>query len=158
MSDTRARILEARARALARPLAETEAAGDDQFLMFTLAGERYALALGFVQEVCTLLPISVLPGAEPPVSGVVAWRGQLLMVIDLALLLGVQAPTTMHSLVVAGADHGEFAIAVEAVSGIRTIDITRLHKVAGAVERDCVLGLTADAEVVLDSSQLRLYI
>ena len=63
------------------PTAEVEV------LVFELSGRRFAVPLAGVREVFNLGPLTPVPTAPPAVAGVTSLRGQVLPVIDLALLL-----------------------------------------------------------------------
>jgi len=63
------------------PTAEVEV------LVFELGGRRFAVPLAGVREVFNLGPLTPVPTAPPAVAGVTSLRGQVLLVVDLALLL-----------------------------------------------------------------------
>jgi positive phototaxis protein PixI len=68
--------------------------GQDQFLSFPLAIETQAmLPVGQLTEVLTLLVGQIVPIPDMPgwVLGVYNWRGEILWVIDLPQLLGLQS-------------------------------------------------------------------
>lgn len=77
------------------------------FLLFTLSGERYALAATEVVEVLPCLPLKPLAGTPAWVAGVFAHRGTLVPVVDLAILaFGTATPRrTSTRLVVVNYQH-----------------------------------------------------
>lgn len=63
------------------------------YLLFSLSGERYALAAREVVAVLPRVPVKTIPGAPAWVAGVFAFRGALVPVLDLChLSLGTPAP------------------------------------------------------------------
>jgi len=84
------RVLEERARLLARPPEEATDAGDHlELLVFTLGGERYGVDASRVAAVLPPISPTPLPGARAALAGVINHRGEVLAVVDLRGLLGV---------------------------------------------------------------------
>jgi purine-binding chemotaxis protein CheW len=67
-----------------------------------LGGGRFGLPMEAVAEVGRLTPMTRVPGTPPWVAGVVNWRGRILGVLDLRILLDV--PTA------AAADDGRLVV------------------------------------------------
>ncbi|MBI2158723.1 MAG: chemotaxis protein CheW, partial [Candidatus Rokubacteria bacterium] len=86
-ADETARILQDRARALAKPLEEPSAQGETlDLLVLGLAGERYGIDAAHVLEVVQLPELVPVPCTPPVVLGVVNHRGRVLTVLDLRRL------------------------------------------------------------------------
>lgn len=159
LSPERARdVLEARARALAHPAAAAREDGGLEVVVFTLGNEEYALESRFVFEVFRPVAVARLPGAEPPVVGVTAWRGELLRVLDLVPLLDLQqVPSGLPRLVVVlGDDRPAFGFLADTM-----MDITRLETrdirpspQAPGVGREILRGMTSVGASVLDAAAL----
>lgn len=118
------RILRARAAALAKPVAEAPTpTGLLDLLVFSLAGERYAIETSHVLEVVPLRDLTPVPCTPPFVLGVVNHRGRILPVLDLRRLLDLGGQ---------GAPEGSQAVVVEAggmtfgVFADLVVDTTRL--------------------------------
>ena len=82
---TRQALLEARAKALARPLALHDAsAAEDELdvLMFLVDDERLAIPLSSIVALVRMTAVTPLPHAVAPVYGVTAWRGRPLTVLS----------------------------------------------------------------------------
>ena len=80
-------VLARRAQRLARPLAEPEATDSvhqSPHLVIRIGDERLGIPLEHVIEVHRFASLTPIPGARPPVVGVVAWRGRVLTVLDIA--------------------------------------------------------------------------
>lgn len=158
-SPERARqVLEERARALARPAAAPIAGDMLELITFALADEVYAIESRFVHAVLRLTDFSPLPGAEPPVFGVTAWRGGLLTILDLRRVLGISvtALSDLSRLTVLGDDRPAFGILADAVREVVTVPASDVRDPPEGVaaKREYLRGVTADAVLVLDAEQL----
>ena len=60
-------------------------------LTFTVAGEPYALDVGAVIELVPRVELRAIPHAPAYLAGLLAYRGEVVPVIDLGLLLGSSA-------------------------------------------------------------------
>ncbi len=152
------RVLEERARALARPTASGAANDTLQMVTFALANETYAVESRYVIQVFRLTDLTPLPGAEPPVVGVAAWRGGLLTILDLRHVLGVsvQALDDLGRVIVVGEQRPAFGILVDAVHDIAAIPAAAIRTPPDGVasKRDYLRGVTADAVLVLEATTL----
>lgn len=124
------KILKKRAEAMAAPALKGTGAGKrTEFLEFGLAGERYAVELAFVREVCAGKQITRIPGAPPFLAGVGNIRGRILPVADLAIFFGIpeEAPARREIVILrrrgaaGAAESGEFleiGILTDTVRGV----------------------------------------
>jgi chemotaxis signal transduction protein len=83
-----------------------------------VASEAYAVPVQQVLEVADLGRVRAVPRARPEVVGVRNLRGQILPVIDLALLFGLVRTGPPGRLLVAEAGGRQAGFAVDEVSGI----------------------------------------
>ena len=155
--DARA-ILAERARQLARPFAESEGeSGTSSLLVVKLGDERVGIALDHITEVYRAAVLTPIPGAQSPVVGVIAWRGRVLTVLDVAH--SRRAPLKMTEttrILVLGRHHASFGIVaddVEDVEGLDSQDVVPVEDVSPN-RSAFVLGTTANALVVLDAAAL----
>ncbi|HEX7240895.1 MAG TPA: chemotaxis protein CheW [Longimicrobiaceae bacterium] len=158
-SPERARlVLEERARLLARPLEEAEAGGDLEVVTFELAGERYAIEAQYLLAVARIDRPTTVPGTDPTVFGVAAWRGELVLIRDYRPLLGLPVAEAGDergvSVLVVGEDRPAFAILVEAVGEHLRIPLAGVHAGGDASGRRFVRGVTGGMVVVLDAIEL----
>lgn len=158
-SPERARqVLEERARALARPVAQPSSGDTLELLTFALANEVYAVESRFVAAVFQLIDLSPLPGAKPPVCGVTAWRGDLLMILDLRASLGlsVAALNDLSRVIVLGEERPAFGILADAVRELVNLPASAVREPPQGVaaQREYLRGVTGDAVLVLDAEQL----
>lgn len=116
----------------APPEAAAEAGARAEFLEFGLGGERYAVELGLVREVCSGRRITRIPGAPPFMAGAANIRGRILPVADLALFFGLraEAPDRRKLVILRGKNAAapetggeplELGILADAVAGVRAL-------------------------------------
>lgn len=151
-------VLEERARALARPALPPTAGDTLELITFALANEAYAVESRFVQAVLRLAELAPLPGAEPPVFGLTAWRGELLTILDLRRVLGlsVGALNDLSRLIVLGEERPTFGILADAVRELVTLPASEVREPPEGVaaKREYLRGVTVGAVLVLDGEQL----
>lgn len=150
-------VLEERARRLARAVVVDEARPDeadsDTVLVIGLGVERVGVALDYITEVHRAVRLTPIPGARPPVAGVIAWRGRVLTVLDIALQR--TGPVTIGEatrIVVIGQRRAAFGIVADDVEDTQLVN---LHDAAPVETADparagLIRGVTSDALVVLD--------
>jgi purine-binding chemotaxis protein CheW len=156
----RAAVLRARARELARPVADEER-GDDQceVVEFVVARQRLSVETMQVREVCRLQELTPVPCTPSFVCGVVNVRGQILTVLDLRRLLDLPDSGLIdrqHVVIVraGGVELGLLADGTPLVRRIRTADIQPpLPTLAGGGSA-YLRGVTADGLALLDTARL----
>jgi purine-binding chemotaxis protein CheW len=161
--DTQAQaILKERARQLARPLAgigAQNATGPSaaSVLVAKLGDERATIALDHIIEVYRTAALTPIPGARTPVIGVIAWRGRVLTVLDIAhSRSGPIAITDTTRIIVVGqrtASFGILADEVDDVEDLNTQDAVPVEDISPG-RREFVRGVTSNALVVLDAAAL----
>jgi purine-binding chemotaxis protein CheW len=158
MAEDARRVLEERARALARPPAPPPKQDTVELLTFALASETYAVESRFVIQVSRLSELSPLPGAQPPVFGLTPWRGGLLTILDLRQVLGVPA-TALNDLgrvIVLGDERPAFGILADAVHDLVSVPSAaiRAPQDGVATSREFLRGVTGEAVLVLEAEAL----
>lgn len=150
--------LEARARALAAPLdapAEGEAL---ELVVFRIAEERYAVEARFLIEATRSFHVAVIPGAEPPLLGITAWRGGLLTLFDIRRILGLAAASAGDAsrMLVLGEGQPAFGILVDAVEGLAEVQVSEIRPLPGKVHDGggFLRGTTSEAVLVLSELDL----
>ena len=108
-------------------------------IVFALGQTRYAVELRWVREVFTLGPVTPVAHAPDAVAGVVNYRGAIVPILDLDVLLGRAA--AQHSPV----RSGEGAILIEVEEVRAALRVTSVVEVSS-------LRPEAGGEVLLDSS------
>lgn len=106
------------------------------FVRLRIASETYAMPVGHVLEVAELGRVRPVPGAGPELLGLRNRRGEILPVIDLALLLGIPRTGPPRRMLVAEASGREACFAIDEVSGVGELgepaEETRSDLLAGA--------------------------
>lgn len=152
-------LLAERARQLTRPLAElvSDDSGASSLLAVQIGDERVGIALDHITEVHRAAVLTPIPGARPPVVGVIAWRGRVLTVLDVAHSRRTPLKMTDSTrILVLGRQQASFGIIaddVEDVEGLDSQEVKPVEDVSPA-RSAFVLGTTADALVVLDAAAL----
>lgn len=150
MSADEQRLLEARARILARRKRRPEATVE--LVLFTLARATYAIELRHLRQVYPLVHLAMLPGAEPPLMAVTSWRGELIRVLDLTRILDVPqgGPTDRGRVLVIGGEGSVFAVLADRIVDVKEIPEKQLTPITARFARSA----TADAIAVLDGDEL----
>lgn len=151
-------ILQRRAAQLARPSAAAADGGRSaEALEIGVAGQRCLLGLEWVREVRPLRAPVAVPLGPPALLGLAHVRGQMLPVLDLADLLGIQdrsSPPTR--LVVLGRNTPSFAVAAD-LHGVVTLepaDAEHRSRLLQGLAPELVRGVTAAGQLLLDGERL----
>lgn len=154
------RVLSDRARALARPVEEAPAPTEVlDLLVFSLAGERYAVETAHVVEVLPLRGLTPVPCTPPLVLGVVNHRGRILPVLDFRRLFQLAGGEVTEGSRVVAVEAGGMAFGVfaEAVAGTVRIGAQGLAPppagLTGA-HQAFIRGVTGEMVAVLDLAAL----
>lgn len=151
-----ARILEERARALARPLAApADAAAHVELILFAIADERWAIERDEALEVLPARRPTPVPGAPAAIAGILHHRGRLLAVVDLRALAGEPGGREPGPVVVAEAGGVEVGLAADAVHGVFPVRADELQDAPRSEGRaTCLRAVTADGAALLDLAAL----
>jgi len=101
----------------------------DSCIVFSLAGTRYAIPIRSVTEMDAIPRITAVPNLPAFVRGVTNLRGEILAVLDLRRLLGLERSTYEERgriLVVRTADQQSAALAVDEVRGTTALPLAEL--------------------------------
>lgn len=148
-SEAQIAVLRARAERIASTQQSKE---DDAFsaLVVRAAGESYALpmdALTAVYEGYTIVPLPCVP---PFVAGMVNVRGQILPVIDLAVLLGVPGEALKRALLIVSNAEFSLGMCVEGVGDVVTVLVSTLQPVPAALNPVYLRNILPDGTALLD--------
>ena len=92
------------------------------YLVVGLGEERYALAVEDVLEAGTVADPAALPGAPPGVVGLQNLRGEVVPLLDLALLVGAGPGERGEAMVVVEQGSRRAALSVDAVLDVASLD------------------------------------
>jgi purine-binding chemotaxis protein CheW len=157
------RVLEERARLLARPLPQLQVELSDglELLVFSRAGSAYAVSAAHVVEIVPLAEPTPLPRVPAAVLGVMNHRGRIVPLVDVVRLLpgaGAEEGDGGFAIVVA-AGAAAFALRADAVTGSERVaaDDVRPGAELGIDERETlVAGVTPALAAILDVNALVL--
>jgi purine-binding chemotaxis protein CheW len=153
------RILEARARAAARPPATQDDAERLEVLAFTLAGETYGVETCHVREACQLKDLTPLPCTPSFVAGVMNLHGRILAIVDLRKFFELPAKglTELNRVIVLKGPEDELGLLADSVDGLRSVLASGLQgslpTLTGIRER-FLKGVTGQMLAVLDGARL----
>lgn len=109
-----------------------------------VAGEHYAVPVEGVLEVAELGDVTPVPGAPRSVLGVRNLRGQLITVVDLATLFGLEDDGPRGRIVVTEDGDRGAGLAVQSI-----LDVTALPEPTEAAESEYLRGaVLADGELI----------
>lgn len=159
LSEEEARaVLEERARILATPPRNSRGGEYLELVVVELSDETYAVESRFVFESFRCSDVAVLPGAESPIVGITAWRGELLVLLDLRRILGLPAPASHDpgQVLVLGDEEPAFGILVDGVPYIQEVPVEAVRPPAGSAGGGSgyVQGSTAEAVLVIAAADL----
>jgi chemotaxis signal transduction protein len=147
-----------------RPLRERARGrlGTAELLMFRIARERFAVELACVEEAIDLPEVHHVPEMPPAMLGVISVRGALTPVFTPEEALGVPVEGRTAALVFRAAS-GRFALAIDDVDDVLSLDLATLRDAPGVDGSDSVvLGVAlhagaivalVDAEMLIESCQ-----
>lgn len=153
------RVLEARARVVARRPERLEEGESLEVLAFSMAGEAYGVETRHVREVCQLRNLTAIPCTPPFVAGVMSLRGRILAIIDLRTFFELPAGglTDLNRVIVLRGGDDELGLLADAIDGVRSVAVAELQEglptLAGTRER-FLRGVSGRMLAVLDGELL----
>lgn len=154
------RLLHERARLLAQvPEQPPDASEILEVIVFTMAGEDFALETRFVREVTKPGRITPLPGAPQFLVGVTNLRGQVTAVVDLRVLFDIGGSDKRQAaqVLVLGTDRTEFAITLDRIDQVTNLRIDEVLPPPGSLpgaSRKYLRGVTSKPLMILDGEVL----
>ena len=107
--------------------------GSVQLVIFTLAGEQYAMPINSVQEIIRYRRPRSVASTEPWVQGVLSLRGHIVPVYDLADRLGTTSSLGEDSkIVILEIAHQVAGVIVDTVDEVLTIDREHIESAPAA--------------------------
>jgi len=153
-------ILKNRARLTAQKLVETDQTSEAiRLIEFLLFPERYAIESVYVREVLTISEVTEIPGTPQYLLGVINYRGSILSVINLKVLLGLKERglTEMNKVLLLSNGKMEFGLVADGIFGSTEIQFDQISEApinistAGA---SFISGVLANGAILLNGSQL----
>ncbi len=147
-------------------------AAQRQYLMFSLDGETFAVAIGCVREIIEYPGLTSIPLAPAFIRGVINLRGAVVPVIDLSVRFG-RAATTVNRrtcvIIIEVRNEDQLhllGVVVDGVTEVRDVDASEVERqpefgsgirsdfVAGMLRRDQGFVVILDIATVLSSEEL----
>jgi len=153
------RILEARAKEVAKPPARPDDRERLEVLAFSLAGETYGVETCHVREVRQLKDLTAVPCTPPFVAGVINLRGRILAIVDLRRFFELPARglTELNRIIVLAGNDNELGLLADSVDGVRSVLLADLQEglptLTGVRER-FLKGVTGQMLAMLDGGRL----
>jgi purine-binding chemotaxis protein CheW len=152
-------LLDARTRLLAQPVSAPDHRPTRPAIEIQVAGERYAIDADVVQSVAAMTRLAPLPHAPPHLAGLIARGAEILPAFHLhaVLDLPLTALPEYGRVVLLGRSGAELGLIVEAVLGVRTVDLDGLAPPPASFSpsaRGLLRGLDSDGVPVLDGAAL----
>jgi purine-binding chemotaxis protein CheW len=153
------RVLEERARALARSSEADETSGETIGMVVLAVGdERYGVEVQEVQEIEPLDKITPIPGTPAFWTGVVNLRGSMYPVLDIERYLGLPSSVEVEDPKVALVSRNGLSVGllVDEVPEIRQVSVSEIGPPVadGSSKAEVVRGVTPDMLSVLDLEAL----
>lgn len=150
-----AALLDARARALARPPPASVAPGTlREVVRFRAGGQQYALESRFVLEVVRAPEVVPLPGAPPVLRGLTLLHGEVLPVVELAPLFGRPPADASGPVLMVGAGRPELGLRTEEVQEVTLLHGSELLPPPPALDSPLVSAADRDGTLVLEGEAL----
>ena len=154
---SRQRVLERRARALAKPLAVHDAAmAEDEMdiLVFLVNDERLGIPLGSIVAIIRRSGVTPLPRAVAPVYGVTAWRGRPLTVLSVGRDVASTADRQNRLIVFGDGRRAVVGLLADAVDDTLVVRRSLLSPARSGARGLFAMGVTEDAVLVLDADAM----
>jgi purine-binding chemotaxis protein CheW len=153
------RILEARARAAAKPPARPDNVVRLEVLAFSLAMETYAIETCHVLEVCQLKDLTAVPCTPAFVAGVMNLRGRIVAIVDLRRFFDLpdRGLTELNRVIVLAGGENEFGVLADSIDGVRSVAVSDMQDgvpTLTGIRARLLKGLTGQMLAVLDGSLL----
>jgi purine-binding chemotaxis protein CheW len=122
-----------------------------------IAGEHYALPVDDVLEVAEYGEVAPVPGARATVLGVRNLRGNVLPVLDMAVVFGIERAGSPQRIAVVEQDGRKAGLAVDSVIGVEhlpgaTEEVESRYLLGAALTEGALVGVI-DVRSVLDAAQ-----
>lgn len=153
------RILQERAKALAREEQKPSTEEAIEVVEFLLAQERYGIESAFIREVYPLREYTPLPGVPAFILGLLNVRGRILSVIDIRKFFALpeKGISDLNKVIIISSESMEFGILADAILGVRHIaksELSRPLPALSGIGRDFIRGVADEYLVILDAFRI----
>ena len=148
-------LLQARARQIAVNKQDGETDDALQALRCKVGQGWYAIPLDRLSAIYHQVTVTPIPDAPPRLNGVTNVRGRILPVLDLGVLLGMEATTTPQAeLIVIQHAEGLVALQVREVDDVMIYRAAELEVVPEEMQTVATVSAFADGTLLLDTAPL----
>ena len=115
---------------------------------FTLGSEKYALDMEFMKKICWAEGITAVPGLPAHILGIINLRGEIISVVDLRGLLGIEsAVAEKASIMVTGMQGVDVGFLVDSVDEILDLPLKSIDPPMITFEKEYAQFIDGDARV-----------
>lgn len=153
-------ILTTRAKKLSLPVHNEQMTGQSTLVVcFLLYPERFAVEATFVDGVFPLNNLTMIPGVNIAVSGVMNVRGETYPLVNLKKLMGLhdRGLTAMDKVILLRNKQMAFGLLVDDVTGTEQIDTSALAEAPATLQSSVlpyIMGIAPGGTVLLDAKHL----
>lgn len=112
-----------------------------QVVVFTIGNEQFAVATSKVQGINGLMKITKVPGSEKYIKGLINLRGNVICVLDINLLLGMNVKEDSSNIIVLELDGEQVGVMVDHVEEVMNIDEDMIKKVHENKDKTFIKGI-----------------
>ena len=145
--------LEARARALATPSAAAENPDGVDMVRFRRGDASFVVPLDDVLNVFRPARTARLPHAPWPATALAAWRGDVLVVVDVTRARSAAQQTIAHVLVLGG-NGSRVGVAADAIEVIERVAASDIHDAGRRDDNPLIRGVTDRVAAVIDAAAI----
>ena len=126
-----------------------------QLVVFSLGSEEYALPIGAVHEIIRFSEPRSVASEVPWIRGVIALRGKIIPIFDLAARMGLE-PSEPGKIVIVSSGVGQVGVMVDEVEEVLTVTSEQLEDVptANSESIDAIAKIDDRLVVLLNTSGL----
>jgi purine-binding chemotaxis protein CheW len=103
-----------------------------QLVVFSIGGEQYALPIEAVSEIIRYTTPHSVASSSPWAAGVIALRGKVIPIFDLAARLGIDRAGEPGTIVVVERDGVQVGVSVDEVDEVVTLAADRFQEIPAA--------------------------
>lgn len=153
-SEKEQEVLRMRAERIASTQQQVQQGDAISALVIQLGGETYALPMEALTAVYVGHTVIPLPCVPSYVAGIANVRGQILTVLDLAILLRVPGKAAQGALIVASNGDTSVGFCVQAIGDATTILTHELHAVPSTLNNAYLIGVLPNGTALLNVSAI----
>ncbi len=148
---TSSRILDALTKTAQSVPVDNPEAAIRHLMTFTLGKEKYAFDMNYIKKICWAKAITPVPTLPPHILGIINTRGEIISVVDLKALLGIQAETpSQASIMITSMKEVDVGFLVDSVDEIIDLPLKSIDPPMITFEKEYVNFI--DGEARLDES------